>query len=99
AFTNATVLMTKDGQYVFYAGMKFLAKNLKSVLGSFSEPIAAINSDGSLAIGATHMFDGTTFAAKRATPISTGTMAVSPDDKTLYLYDTTTSRIYLYGLN
>jgi sugar lactone lactonase YvrE len=44
------------------------------------------------------MFDGTTFAATRTTPISTSTMAVSPDDKTLYLYDTTTSRIYIYGL-
>src|SRR6185437_15759841 len=98
SFTSATVLMTKDGQYIFYAGQKFLAKNLKSVLGTFSETIAAINSDGSLAIGAAHIFDGTTFAATRATPVSTSTMVVSPDDKTLYLYDTTTSRIYIYGL-
>ena len=97
--TNATDLRTKDGLYVFYSGMKFLAKNLKSVLGTFSEGIAAINSDGSLAIGASHIFDGTTFSAKRITPVSTSTMVVSPDDKTLYLYDTTTSRIYLWGLN
>ena len=97
-FTSATVLITKDGQYIFYAGQKFLAKNLKSSLGTFSEGIAAINSDGSLAIGASHIFDGTTFGVKRLTPVSTGTMVVSPDDKTLYLYDTTTSRIYLYGL-
>ena len=98
-FTSATVLITKDGQYIFYAGQKFLAKNLKSSLGTFSEGIAAINSDGSLAIGASHIFDGTTFGVKRITPISTSTMVVSPDDKTLYLYDTTTSRIYIYGLN
>jgi hypothetical protein len=90
--------MSKNGLYVFYSGMKFLAKNLKSVLGTFSEAIYAINSDGSLAIGANHVFNGTTFAATRTTPISTSTMAVSPDDKTLYLYDTTTSRIYIYGL-
>jgi hypothetical protein len=98
-FTSATTLASKNGLYVFYSGMKFLANNLKSVLGTFSEAIYAINSDGSLAIGANHMFNGTTFAATRTTPISTSTMAVSPDDKTLYLYDTATSRIYIYGLN
>ncbi len=98
-FTSSTTLMSKNGLYVFYSGMKFLAKNLKSVLGTFSEAIYAINSDGSLAIGANHVFNGTTFAVTRTTPISTSTMAVSPDDKTLYLYDTATSRIYIYGLN
>jgi len=97
-FTGASVLMTKDAKYIFYAGRKFLAKNLKSVLGTFSEGIVAINSDGSLAIGATHMFDGATFAATRMTPLSTSTMAVSPDDKTLYLYDSMSSHIYLYQL-
>ena len=98
AFTAATVLMTRNGMYVFYAGRKFLAKNLKSVLGTFTEAIVAVNSDGSMAISASHIFDGTTFSAKRMTPLSTSTMVVSPDDKTLYLYDGTTSRIYIYGL-
>ena len=51
-----------------------------------------------MAISAGHIFDGTTFSAKRMTPLSTSTMVVSPDDKTLYLYDGTTSRIYIYGL-
>ena len=90
--------MTKDGKYVFYAGMKLLAKNLKSVLGTFSEVILATTSDGSVAIGASKIFDGTTFSVKRMTPLSTTRMAVSPDDKTLYLYDTTSSRIYLFKL-
>jgi hypothetical protein len=98
SYSGGFVLMTRDGKYVFYAGMKFLAKNLKSVLGTFSEGIVAINSDGSLAVGANHIFDGTTFAAKKMTPLSTSTMAISPDDTTLYLYDATTSRIYLYRL-
>jgi len=90
--------MTKDGKYVYYAGRKFLANNLKSVLGTFSEAIVAINSDGSLAIGAMHIFDGTTFAVTRMTPLATSTMAVSPDDKTLYLYDSMSSHIYVYQL-
>ncbi len=97
-FVGGTVLMSSDGKHVFYAGMKLLAKNLKSVLGTFSEVILAINSDGSLAIGSTKIFDGTTFSAKRMTPLTTTKMAVSPDDKTLYLYDNTTSRIYMFKL-
>ena len=98
SFTSATILMTKDDKYVYYAGRKFLANNLKSVLGTFSEAIVAINSYGSLAIGAMHIFDGTTFAVTRMTPLATSTMAVSPDDKTLYLYDSMSSHIYVYQL-
>ena len=91
--------MTKDGKYIFSAGQKFLAKNLKSVprhvLGGDRRHRTAMARWRS----ARHIFDGTTFSVKRMTPlITTGTMAVSPDDKTLYLYDTTTSRIYIYGL-
>jgi DNA-binding beta-propeller fold protein YncE len=92
------VIVSKDGMYVYYNGKKFLAKNLKSVLGTFSEPIDAINSDGSLAVGAMNIYDGTTFAVKRPTPLSTGTMAISADDATLYLYDTTSSNIYIWSL-
>ena len=44
------------------------------------------------------IFDGNTFAVKRATPLTTNIMALTPDDVTLYLYDTTSSRIYLYRL-
>jgi DNA-binding beta-propeller fold protein YncE len=92
------VIASRDGQYVFASTQKLLAKNLKTVLGTFSEPILAINNDGSLAVGSGHIFDGTTFAAKRITPLSTSTMAMSADGTTLYLYDTTSSRIYVASL-
>jgi sugar lactone lactonase YvrE len=75
-----------------------LAKNLKSVVGTFSETILAINGDGSIAVSADYIFDGTSFAVKRPTPLKTNTMAMSADGTTLYLYDTTSSRIYIYGL-
>ena len=95
---SATVLVSKDGKYVFYSAQKILADNLKSVLGTFSEPIVAINGDGSVAVGAKNIYDGTTFAVKRPTPLMTSTMALGPDGSTLYLYDTTSSRIYIYRL-
>jgi len=95
---GAHVLASKDGKYVFYSTQKILANNLKSVLGTFSEPILAINQDGSVAIGAKSIYDGTTFAVKRATPLMTSTLTVGPDGATLYLYDTMSSRIYLYRL-
>jgi hypothetical protein len=92
------VRVTRDGMYVFYGARKYLAKNLKSVLGTFSEGILAITSDGSIAVGATNIHDGNTFSISRPMPISVNVIAVSADDTTLYLYDTTSSRIYLYAL-
>jgi hypothetical protein len=94
----AKVNVTRDGRYVFSSAQKLLANNLKSVVGTFSETILAVSSDGSLAVGARSIYDGNTFAVKRATPVMTSTMAISPDDTMLYLYDTTSSRIYLYRL-
>jgi hypothetical protein len=95
---SAHVMVTRDGKYVFYSTQKILATNLKSVLGSFSEVVLAINGDGSLAVSQHNIYDGTTFAVKQANPLPTMTMAMSADDTTLYLYDTMTSRIYLYKL-
>jgi YVTN family beta-propeller protein len=95
---SSPVIASRDGQYVFASAQKLLAKNLMTVLGTFSEPILAINNDGSLAVSSGHIFDGTTFSAKRTTPLSTSTMAMSADGTTLYLYDTTSSRIYVASL-
>ena len=94
----AKVNVTRDGRYVFSSTQKLLANNLKSVVGTFSETIVVVSSDGSLAVGARSIYDGNTFAVKRATLLMTSTMAISPDDTMLYLYDTTSSRIYLYRL-
>ena len=96
---GASVMVSRDGQYVFFSAQKLLAKNLKSVVGTFSETILAINGDGSIAVSTDYIFDGTSFAVKRPTPLKTNTMAMSADGTTLYLYDTTSSRIYIYGLN
>ena len=94
----AKVTVTRDGRHVFASTQKLLANNLKSVVGTFSETIIVVNGDGSVAIGARSIHDGNTFAVKRATPLMTNIMAISPDDTMLYLYDTTSSRIYLYRL-
>jgi hypothetical protein len=95
---TASVMVTRDDKYVFYSSQKLLAANLKSVVGTFSETILAVNGDGTIAVGADQIFDGTTFAVKRPLPLSTKTMAMSADGSTLYLYDTTSSRIYIYAL-
>ena len=95
---GSSVVASNDGQYVFSSTKKLLAKNLLTVVGTFSDAILAINDDGSIAVSANYIFDGTTFSAKRMTPVPTSTMALSTDGTTLYLYDTTSSRIYVYAL-
>jgi DNA-binding beta-propeller fold protein YncE len=98
-YGDRLVIMSRDGTYVFYAGQKFLAKNLKSVLGTFSESILVSNKDGSVAVGAKNIYDGTTFSIKHPLPLSTSVMALSADDSTLYLYDDSSSTIYVYPMN
>jgi DNA-binding beta-propeller fold protein YncE len=98
-YGDRLVVTSRDGTYLFYAGKKFLAKNLKSVLGTFSEPILVSNATGSVVVGAKNIHDGTTFSIKKPLPLSASVMALSPDDATLYLYETLSSTIYAYPMN
>jgi DNA-binding beta-propeller fold protein YncE len=93
-----SVVGSRDGAYLFYGNRKILATNLKSLLGTFPEIILAANKDGTVAVGATRIYDGTTFAAKVTLPLSTTVMAMTSDDKTLYLYQQASSRIFTYKL-
>jgi hypothetical protein len=58
-----------------------------------------VNEDGSLAISSTRIFDGNTFAILGLLPITTTTMAISSDHQTLYLYDLSSSRLYLFDVS
>lgn len=76
------------------------------MLGEFSEIIYGSNEDGSVVIGNTNVFDGTTFRVLSALsvmavspdmvaplPITTSTMTLSASQEKLYLYEVTSSRI------
>ena len=93
-----SIARSGDGAYIYYGAKKVLATNLISTLGTFPEPIQAASSNGGVAIGTMRIYDGTTFTAKATLPLSTSVMGISADDKTLYLYQTTTSRIYFWKL-
>ena len=51
------------------------------------------------AISSSRIFDGNTFAILGLLPITTTTMAISSDYQTLYLYDLTSSRVYLFDVS
>jgi DNA-binding beta-propeller fold protein YncE len=97
-FGSRLVVLSGDGEYVFWSKKKILASNLQSVLGQFSEIIYAANEDGSLAVGNTNVFDGNTFTVREALPVATTVMAMAPDDSHVYLYDVNTSRIHIHEL-
>jgi DNA-binding beta-propeller fold protein YncE len=94
--SSTSIARSGDGTYLFSGTKKVLAANLKSTLGTFPEAIQLANSTGTRAVGSVRVYDGETFTAKATLPLSTTVMAISSDDKTLYLYDTITSRIYLW---
>jgi hypothetical protein len=95
---SSPVTRSGDGMFVFAGGRKLLGNNLKSVLGTFGEPVLVSNTTGSIVVGATRVYDGTTFAAKATLPLSTQIMALGPDDKSLYLYSQQSSRVFVYTL-
>ena len=97
-FTSSTTTVARsgDGMFVYYGAKKVLATNLKSTLGTFPESIQLASSNGGLAVGTIRVYDGNTFSAKATLPVSTAVAAISPDDKTLYLYETISSRIYVW---
>jgi DNA-binding beta-propeller fold protein YncE len=96
---DGLAVLTGDEQYVFYGTQKILTSNLQSVVGEFSQPILATNDDGSLAISASYVYDGDTFAILGTTALTTSILALSTDSRTLYLYDIDTSRIYIQDLS
>lgn len=97
-YSTRLIVLSGDDRYVFYAHQKFLANNLASVLGTFSEDIYACNHDGSIAVGESKLFDGNTFAILGDLPVSSRIKVMSSDGQILYSYDTTSSRIYLSSL-
>jgi DNA-binding beta-propeller fold protein YncE len=100
AFESSTYPVSRsgDGAYLFYGSKKVLSTNLVSTLGTFPELIQVASANGGLAVGTLRVYDGNTFIAKATLPLSASLMAISPDDKTLYLYQSITSRIYLWKL-
>jgi DNA-binding beta-propeller fold protein YncE len=96
--STTTLCRSGNGTYLFYGARKVLATNLKSSLGTFPENILVANSTGTRAVGAIRVYDGESFTVKAALPITATVTALSPDDKTLYLADTATSRIYLWKM-
>jgi YVTN family beta-propeller protein len=98
SYYSSPIARSGDGMYVFAGNRKLLANNLKSVLGTFGEPILVSNATGALAVGAMRIYDGTTFAVKAPLPLTTQVMTLGADDKTLYLYHQNSSRIFLYTL-
>jgi DNA-binding beta-propeller fold protein YncE len=96
---DGLAVLTGDEQFVFYGRQKILTSNLASVVGEFSDPILATNDDGSLAVSASHVYDGNTFGILALTSLTTQVLALSTDARTLYLYDIATSRIYIQDLS
>ena len=66
--------------YVFAGTQKLLANNLKSVIGSFSEPILVASADGSRAVGAKTIFNGTLFTQIKVLPLAPTVVALGADD-------------------
>ena len=87
-----------DNKFIFYNGVKLLANNLQANLGSFSEWIVACNFNGNIAIGTNNIWNANNFSIIKPLPISSSIIILDKDQKTLYIYDQNTSKIFITSI-
>jgi len=85
--------------YIFHRRIKYLANNLSSELGSFSENIIDCNYDGSIAIGEENIWNAETFLIIKPLPVSSSILRLDNDGNTIYIYDNNTSKIFITSIN
>lgn len=90
--------ISTNNEYIFFNRNKYATNNLSSILGSFSEPIHACSSDGSIAIGKEYIWNANTFSIKRFLPLQSDIMVLDIDDKTIFIYDEDTAKIYIFTI-
>lgn len=97
-FGTRDACISADGIYIFYNRFKLLTGNLLTNLGSFSEYIHACNADGSIAIGSSNIWDANNFSIIQPLPLTSEIMVLGTNDHTLYIYDETSSKIYILSI-
>ncbi len=85
--------------YIFHRRIKYLTNNLNSELGIFNENIIDCNHDGSIAIGVENIWDAETFSIIKPLPITSSILRLDNDGNTIYIYDNSTSKIYIITIN
>ena len=91
-------VLTADNQFIFSGSVKLRAGNLGTQLGTFTEPIRAANTTGTLAVGETTIFDGTRFTGLVKLPVRALQATVSTDDTKAYVYEDGTERLVVVDL-
>ena len=96
--------LSGNDRYLAYGCVLFSATNLVDQIGLFSEQVYALNHDGSIAFGASAVWDSTTFkthgnATKIADlPFSTTVMAFDDGTDTLYAFDSANNELNMIKL-
>ncbi|WP_116105956.1 hypothetical protein [Lewinella sp. IMCC34191] len=91
-------MMTADGKYIFYNGLKLLANNLGTLVGTFNDEILAATDDGSVVVGRSKVWDGETFAILAELPLRPDLAVIPPGSRKAYLYIDATSQLITYDL-
>jgi len=91
--------ITDDGEYLFYRKSKILANSLQSIVGTFNENIHAINPSGSRALGMDNVYDAEQFSIISPMPIETSVSVFDPNGVTAYLFDLSTTRLYVVEID
>lgn len=93
--SSRKVVVSRNGEFIFKGRNKILANNFSSLLGTFGESIYASNEDGSIVVGESNVWNGNNFSIISNLPIQSTLMEMDFDNETVYIYDNSTSKIFL----
>ena len=97
-YGDRDAFITADGKYIYYNGLKLLAANLGTLVGTFNDNIMAATADGGVAVGRRNVWDGETFAILAELPIEPDLVVIPPGTRRAYLYVDVTGQLITYEL-
>lgn len=93
-------VISGDGQFIFYCGKKIEYNDLKQVHGSFQDKIHASNYNGSVAVGAEHIWDATNYTMTRRLPFTnSGIMIVDDETDRVFIFHENSKKLYYFNIH
>ena len=96
--SNTRVFLDTGGRWVFSQHGMFVATNVAVQLNQFSDNICGISTDSRLAFGSAEIFNTQNAAPLTNLPFATTVLAVSGDQRKLFLYNQAATNLTVYDL-
>jgi hypothetical protein len=94
-----SLILNNNEDFMYYAGKKRGVFNINAIYGNFSDDIYALSANGEIAVGTSGIYNTSSYNMMEQLSFSSTVMAISRDNKNLYLFDKDRFRVYILNLN